>query len=443
MPIRHFTRHGLADQSRNSWETPIFVPVDFDIARCVRPEFRKYREEVAFLFHTIYLRQHMLFDKEHRHANKPVNLRFAYLRDRIPCGRRHLRAVLDDVLLAGGLTCDGKQIGGVKSYGYALGPLFSHRFKQVTISNRFILKKMATDRFIDENRLPEVHKWLLSKLRMIKIDTVAAEQHIENDPEKRRLPLANSIMQIDGGGWFYNPSPYGRVFTNITNIAGDLRQFLSVYGRRLVMIDISNSQPLFLAKMIRDSRNCVRRRISGLQEELTDTCKNSGGRGTHTLTMDTFLIYQQAVETGRLYEQVAAATNRTRDEVKQPVLISLTCNSRIWDNPNMRLHLAAKDPEQDLIYRTMHRLYPDVMQYAAAVKKHDHRLMAQRLQRAESDFIFKRVCRHIMNRWPDLWIATIHDCIMCLPEDARTVRGVMEEEFRNIGTEAVLREEPA
>ena len=89
----------------------------------------------------------------------------------------------------------------------------------------------------------------------------------------------------------------------------------------------------------------------------------------------------------------------------------------------------------------MDRLYPDVMSYVREVKRRDYRLLAQRMQRQESSFIFNHVVDYIRNRWPDMWLVTIHDSILCLPEDLRTVRGIMEQKFCNLGTEAVLREE--
>ena len=161
MPIRHFTRHGLADQRR---QHTVYVPVDFDIARCVRPELHKYEQQARYILHTIYLRRLVVKTRDERHANRPVNLKWAYLHSMVPCGRK-LAAVLKDMKDSGAITCDGKQIGGKKSYGYALGPLFSHRFRRTTISDKFLCQKMVTAGIIDEEALPLVHRWLLNNLR--------------------------------------------------------------------------------------------------------------------------------------------------------------------------------------------------------------------------------------------------------------------------------------
>ena len=123
---------------------------------------------------------------------------------------------------------------------------------------------------------------------MVTIDATAAEQHIDNDPDDRRLPLLNQIEMIDSGGWFYRVDQFGRARTNITNLAKDLRTYLAVNGRRLAGIDIVNSQPLFLGG--NDHRNSRVRQngglacAGGLQVTLPQTAERRGG-GTRTLTM--------------------------------------------------------------------------------------------------------------------------------------------------------------
>ena len=142
---------------------------------------------------------------------------------------------------------------------------------------------------------------------------------------------------------------------------------------------------------------------------------------------------------GTVYETIAAAANRTIKQVKHRVLRVLYCNHTLWDGRRGKA-LRDDDPEQALVFQAMDDLYPSVMRFVREVKARDYRLLSQRMQRMESHFIFNCVCDHIRRRYPDMWVATIHDSILCQPEDLKTVKWIMESEFGKLIASAVLRE---
>ena len=209
-------------QAERRNEVPVFIPVDFDIARCVRPKYRRYEDCVKWLLHTIYVRRLMLFTHDARRAGKPVNLKKKYLEKMIPCGK-HLTDVLHDLISAGAVTCDEKQIGGKKSYGYACGPLFSRHFRRTIITDKCLCRKIARMRQDDAAALTDLQKWLLENLKRVAIDVNAATLSIINEPDDRHNLLSNQIIAIDDGQFFFHVDQFGRIHTNLTNLQTGLR----------------------------------------------------------------------------------------------------------------------------------------------------------------------------------------------------------------------------
>lgn len=48
------------------------------------------------------------------------------------------------------------------------------------------------------------------------------------------------------------------------------------------------------------------------------------------------------------------------------------------------------------------------------------------------------VCERIRRERPDCWLTTIHDSVLCLPEDGEYVRNVMADEFEKLGIKPTL-----
>ena len=81
----------------------------------------------------------------------------------------------------------------------------------------------------------------------------------------------------------------------------------------------------------------------------------------------------------------------------------------------------------------MRSLYPDVMAWVDKQKERDYTELPKRMQRAESGFIFNKVCHRLLKELPGVWFATIHDSVASLPNDQSTVAKIMREEFAKLG----------
>ena len=77
-------------------------------------------------------------------------------------------------------------------------------------------------------------------------------------------------------------------------------------------------------------------------------------------------------------------------------------------------------------------IFPTLMSMLAAVKRSRHNLLALILQALEAHLIFDCVCTALHRAHPELFLATIHDCIVVPAQHESTVRTMMEEEVEKI-----------
>jgi len=127
-----------------------------------------------------------------------------------------------------------------------------------------------------------------------------------------------------------------------------------------------------------------------------------------------------------LYQAVADRLGKTRDGVKKQIV------TVFFDKPWRR----------NAVSDALDELFPTVMKTMRRIKQPDHRRLAHIAQKIESSFIFGRVVPRIMEERPELFIATIHDSILTTCGNEEYVRGVMVDEFAQLGLRPQVRVEP-
>lgn len=78
-----------------------------------------------------------------------------------------------------------------------------------------------------------------------------------------------------------------------------------------------------------------------------------------------------------------------------------------------------------------------------------HNRLAKLAQKTEANFVIygmgdvtEGVCKRIMREKPGIWLGTIHDSLLMLPENAEYVRAVVCEDFAKLGLAPRLEIEP-
>ena len=76
--------------------------------------------------------------------------------------------------------------------------------------------------------------------------------HLDDAINEAKLTTIDqiSVERIARQDWWFIIDRFGRIHTNLTNLAGRLRKHLQVAGRQLANVDISESQLLFSSALL-------------------------------------------------------------------------------------------------------------------------------------------------------------------------------------------------
>lgn len=182
---------------------------------------------------------------------------------------------------------------------------------------------------------------------------------------------------------YYSFDTYGRFHTNYTTIKKEIRSnFLFIDNQPLKEIDITNSQPFFLYLMM----------------------KQSGFNNFNGFDLD--------VLNGVIYEKLREKSNNvyTRKEIKvnvYSVLFGRNNNNRYWNT-------------------LFKEVYPEVFEWIKNYKKENksYKIIAQKLQAIESNFMFKTLIPKIIIFNKDIRLITVHDSILLKEEYYEDVKNI-------------------
>lgn len=187
-----------------------------------------------------------------------------------------------------------------------------------------------------------------------------------------------SVECINDKHIFYHFDNYGRMHTNFTILKSFIRKnCLLINGEQTYEIDIKNSQPLFLTKIIEDS-------------------------GTRWVKEDEFELFKYLTMNGMYYQYIMDYLETT-DKV---AIKEMTYKVLFGKN--------AANSKADKIFI---KLFPTIHNFIKLYKREykDYKVLAYDLQKAESNLIFNKIIKEVMNTHPEIKMITIHDSIV-IPE---------------------------
>lgn len=184
-----------------------------------------------------------------------------------------------------------------------------------------------------------------------------------------------SVECINDKHIFYHFDSYGRMHTNFTILKSFIRKnCLLINGEETAEIDIKNSQPLFLTKLIQDS-------------------------GSKWVNKDEFELFRNLTINGTYYNYIMDYLGtKDRGMVKE-----LTYKVLFGRN--------GVNSKADKIFSS---LFPTIHYFIKLYKKEhgDYKVLAYELQKSESNLIFNKIIRQIMTLYPEINLVTVHDSII-------------------------------
>ena len=272
-------------------------------------------------------------------------------------------------------------------------------------------------------RFPNKDKVLLKKYRNSQIDLKGIEQssnlidvdikmklienlyNVEIDYEKSIFYLDTSIQEQDvyqknkycvdsirDKHLFYHFDDYGRFHTNFTILKSFIRKnCLLIDGEETMELDIKNSQPLFLNLIINSNINQIDNQEKSLYSYLTTS--------------------------GNFYDYL-----QQKMEIKDKKLIK-QITYKILFGKNYKNKFNQK----------FYELFPTIFQFITDYKKErgDYRTLSYELQRVESNFLYNKVIRSILEYDSSITLITCHDSIICKKSDYDRITSIFQVHYDN------------
>ena len=345
------------------------------------------------IVHTLILKYY--FKKENRFALNATVLKDKY---------GYLYTYYISYLVSNGvLVLKTNYQNGVTSRIYALDEnIFVDKIKRYKNFDRVLLKKYK-HKFIDMIHIddtsksslidPFIKEKLVSDLFSVKIEYDRAIffldslKHQDIDIYNRNI---YSVDCINDKHIFYHFDSYGRMHTNYTILKSFIRKnCLLIDGEETCEIDIQNSQPLFLTKLI----------------------------DVNMVDKKEFELFRQLTTTGTYYQYVMYQLGETDKKKVKEMTYKVLFGRNIGSSK---------------VDKQFKKLFPTIHQFIKTYKKEneDYRVLAYDLQKAESNLIFNTIIKKINQFYPEIKLITIHDSIVIPRKYREEVNQIFEIELK-------------
>jgi hypothetical protein len=288
--------------------------------------------------------------------------------------------------------------------------IFSGNIHRYRNNDKVLLKKYITKHLqfeLDKNSIIDknIKKKLVNDLYSVRIDIERSIFYLDS-LKNEDIDIYNrnrySVESINDKHIFYHFDSYGRMHTNFTILKSFIRKnCLLIDDEETCEIDINNSQPLFLSKLILDSN-------------------------TKWVKPDEFNLFFLLVKNGTYYQYIIDNLNlKNKSDAKE-----LTYKVFFGQNRD--------NSKYDKLFSS---LFPTIHNFIKLYKKehNDYRILAYDLQKAESNLIFNNIIRKVMIFNPDIKIVTVHDSIIIPKKWKKEVSNIFYQEiFDNFDAELIV-----
>lgn len=249
---------------------------------------------------------------------------------------------------------------------------------------------------VEENGLKEtlidteVRKKLVSDLFHVEIQFDKSIFYLDN-LKRDDVDIYNrnrySVECINDKHIFYHFDNYGRFHTNFTILKSFIRKnCLLIDGEETCEIDINNSQPLFLTKLIHDS-------------------------GTKWVDQDEFRLFRYLTVEGKYYQYLIDVLKVDGKSAAKDITYRV---------------LFGRNSANSKADRVFSKSFPTIHNFIKLYKREmaDYRVISHELQRAESNLVFNKIVKEIAEKHPDIRLVTVHDSIVYPKSRRAEVEGI-------------------
>ncbi len=434
----------------------LYIPENFDIDKLVKispPDFKYHRDCFIYLVH-------LIIDIPSRNKDSEMD----YIPFYSALIQRRVRNYRDylNYLVKQGVFLENKQyIVGKQSRSFKFTAEYDTIIKPVFITKRTLIKSILNFINIDispfnlgittneesllgnkKQELEYLLKWFNKDLT---IDYLGAKEYLEDLYELESTGYITKAIAMRKFNSRYIvllklhrmefsstiDCTAGRLHTVLTQLKGELRQFIRFNGRSLIAVDITNSQP-YLSTVLLNLEKYRENNILPLIQIYNKSYTNPNTYKSQPYYLSKKIenakdsanvkTYIEYVKSGQLYEEFGK------------ILLE---NGIITDENSMRkqakniIFSSIFSPNQCISYNEAMQIFkgnfPEVYEIYRAIKQSEHRTLACILQNLEAQLILHTACKIISEEKPEIPLFTLHDSIITTEGNEEYVYGILFE----------------
>lgn len=316
---------------------------------------------------------------------------------------RYIEYLVDNDII---ILTQNKQVGKTsRRYKINLKFIQDEKIRRYEFYDKFLYKKIQRRKIdvsftsLTSSPINElVRMKIIEDLSYVNVDCDKAMNYLNNIKNDITLDsyLKNeiSITNISNNDIYYKFDGYGRFHTNFTTLKKYIRNnYLKINNEDIFEIDIKNSQPFFLAILMKDYY-----KFKTIPE----------GIKTYIDLAYNGLFYED-------FEEKCSVDIPTRELAKKYVY-------KVFFGKNVKNKI-------NLLFK---KYYPEVYEFILNYKNEyrDYKALSHKLQKLESDFIFNHVVYDIMILNPEINLITIHDSIIVSYRYKKIVEEIFDRNIR-------------
>ena len=246
-----------------------------------------------------------------------------------------------------------------------------------------------------------------------------------------------------------------RFHSNLTNMRSQLRNCITWKGERLVSVDLKNSQPYLVNKLLNnqfwsneETGELNFTQLPGrLKQSILQSIEAYQATTPNSITINAYIMlpissinqyqtefqeYTKITSTGKFYESLAIAVNgryqeNEREDIKRNVLTVLYSKNSY--NPTWKKAFTAA--------------FPCISELFRMFKYKEHTLLAIMLQNIESHLFIDVIAKEMSKHAPKAPVFTIHDSVVTTDAYTDQLYQLMTEKLTQlVGTPPMLKIEP-
>ena len=302
--------------------------------------------------------------------------------------------------------------------------------------NKFYNNKLEIDEKAFEVN-EEMYKLKLNNKKLLDYNIKTKKS---KDPLKQRNSGYKSIMKIKNGENNNSRDKTSkRYHSNLSRLPSILRNFITYDGKKLISIDLVNSQP-YISNRILDYEFWIDEKMKKGDKINYEFIKNLYRNYNKKITINSNLLYImlrtiaesidskgieryiKLVVDGKFYEYIEKESNKLgekiegRKAIKQMVFFMLFSSN-------------GQHSEGKTMFK---KIFPEVYKVFAEIKKGDneeYKFLSILLQRIESYLFIDVICKRIAIEYPEALIITIHDSVATTYEYESIISDIISEEL--------------